>query len=411
MELLHPRCAGLDVHKESVVACVRLHLEGRVSHEVRTFSTTTSGLLELNEWLVASGCTHVVLESTGVYWKPVWHILSEAEASFELVLANAEHVRNVPGRKTDVKDAVWLADLLAHGLVHSSFVPPTPIQELRDLMRTRRQLLRQKVQHVQRIQKVLEDANIKLESVISDILGLSGRKILEAIASGTSDPQQLVALATTRLKASRQTLLEALRGRPTVHHRFLLELHLGQITATEATVAKIDTEVERLLEPFRVQLQLLTTIPGVSYQTAATIISEIGVDMTQFPSSAQLISWAGFCPELRESAGKKKRTRIRKGATWLKPVLVQAAWAGARRKNTYLRAQYGRLKTRRGAKKAVVAVAASILTAAYHMLQDGTTYQDLGSSHFERIDRGRATRRLVGRLQALGYDVQLREAA
>jgi transposase len=408
MELIHARCAGLDVHKDSVVACIRVGHDDRVRHEVLTFGTTTGALMELAGWLLENGCVHAVLESTGVYWKPVWHVL--AGAGLKLVLANAEHVRNVPGRKTDVKDAVWLADLLAHGLVASSFVPPEPIGELRDLTRTRRQVVRQRVRHVQRIQKTLEDANVKLDSVISDILGKSGRSMVEALIAGQSDPIELVKLASTRLHTPREQIVEALRG-VTPHHRLMLRLHLEQVDATDATIADIDKEVERMLEPFRAQVTILKTMPGVGALLASTLLAEIGSDMKQFPTAAHLVSWAGLCPQLRESAGKRKSTRVRKGAPWLKPVLVQAAWSAVRKKDSYLRAQFYRLKTRRGPKKAIVAVAASMLKAAFHMLRDGTLYRDLGGDHFDKTTKAKATKRLVRRLAELGYDVELKPAA
>ncbi len=409
MELFHTRCAGLDVHKNSVVACLRVQEGDRVRHEVRTFGTTTRALMELSAWLREERCTHAVLESTGVYWKPVWHVL--ASDDINLVLANAEHVRNVPGRKTDVKDAVWLADLLAHGLVSASFVPPAPILELRDLTRTRRQLVHQRVRHVQRIQKTLEDANIKLDSVITDILGRSGRTMIEALISGQTDPVELAKLANVRIRASQQELVEALRGCVTPHHRFMLRLHLEQVDTTDVTIATIDTAIERLLEPLRAHVTLLKTIPGVSDHLASTLLAEIGADMNQFPSAPQLISWAGLCPRLGESAGKRKTTRIRKGAQWLKPVLIQGAWSAVNKKDSYLRAQFYRLRARRGPKKAIVAVAASMLTAAYYMLSNGTPYEDLGTAHFDRSAKDKVARRLLRRLADLGYDVQLTPAA
>jgi transposase len=333
MELLHGRCVGLDVHKGSVVACVRIQ-DHRIEHEVRTFEPTTEGLLKLADWLRERGVTHAVMESTGPYWAPVWHVLNDGELT--LLLANAEHVRNVPGRKTDVKDAVWLADLLAHGLVKASFVPPTEIRDLRGLTRTRRQLVRQRVQHVQRIQKTLEDANIKLDSVISDIVGMSGRAILDAMVSGQSDPETLAALASERIRATPVELKRALHGRMRDHHRTLIRLHLSQVDATNAGIAELDKEIERSLDPFRSQVDQLTSIPGVGEQVARTLIAELGVNMKQFPSAAHLVSWAGLCPGLKESAGKRQSSRIRKGAPWLKPVLVQAAWAAVRRKGVLL---------------------------------------------------------------------------
>lgn len=409
MKLIHERCAGLDVHKATVVACVRRQQQGRTEHDVRTFATTTAGLLALADWLAETQCAHAVMESTGVYWKPVWHILSDGQ--LKLVLANAEHVRNVPGRKTDVKDAVWLADLLAHGLINASFVPPPEIQELRDLTRTRRQLIRQRVQHVQRIQKTLEDANVKLDSVISNVMGASGRAMLEAIVEGVTDPSTLSELAHHRIHASRDCLVAALHGRITTHHRFMLQVHLEQVDGADKTIAAIDTEVERLLEPFRAHVELLKTMPGISEQVARTVVAEIGIDMQQFPSAAHLLSWAGLCPQLKESAGKRRSTRLRKGAPWLKPVLVQAAWGAARKKDSYFRSQFARLRVRRGPKKAIVAVAAAMLSAAYFILRDGTPYQDLGPNYLDDVDRPRATKSLVRRLEKLGYKVQLNDDA
>jgi transposase len=333
------------------------------------------------------------------------------EESITLVLANAMHVKNVPGRKTDVNDATWLSELLAHGLVRGSFVPPQPTQELRDLMRTRKQLVRERAGHVQRIQKVLEDANIKLSSTISSVMGKSGRAMLEAIVRGETNPVELVKLANPRVVAARGELIESLRGRVTPHHRFMLQLHLGQIDALETSIATVDKEVGSSLQPFRWAVDLLKTIPGVSDISAQTIISEMGTDMSRFATSGHLISWAGLCPRNDESAGKKRTTRLRHGAPWLKTMLVQSAWCAMRMKDTYLRTQYHRIKSRRGAKKAVVAVAASILTAAYHMLRTGVEYKDLGPEHFTKRDRPRQASNLVKRLVALGYEVQLSEAA
>jgi transposase len=405
MEVLYPRCAGLDVHKESVVACVRLARDGRVDRETRRFATTTAGLIELAAWLAEHGVTHVAMEATGVYWKPVWHILEDGP--FELLLANAAHVKNVPGRKTDVSDAAWLADLLAHGLIRPSFVPDAATQELRALLRTRKQLVREQASHVQRLQKTLEDANIKLESVLSDVVGVSGRAMLAALIAGESDPEALAALARPRLKATPAALKEALRGRVTRHHRFLLRLHLQQIDALDAAIAAIDQEVEGQLAPFRAAVQLLDTIPGVNALAAEIIVAEIGTEMSRFPSAGHLLSWAGLCPRNDESAGKRRSTRLRKGAPWLKTLLIQCAWAARRKKGSYLQAQFHRVRARRGAKKAICAVAASMLTAAYHMLKDGTDYDDLGPNHFDQRSKEAQTRRLVRRLADLGYAVEI----
>jgi transposase len=402
MELLYPRCAGLDVHQKTVVACVRITSAGRTTHDVRTFETTTKALGALSDWLAEHEVTQVVMESTGVYWKPVWHIL---DGHFELVLANASHVRNVPGRKTDVNDATWLADLLAHGLIRASFVPPAEFQDLRDLTRTRKQLVRELARHTQRIQKTLEDANIKLTSVITDILGMSGRAFLHAIIAGETDPEKLANLTRGRLKASRAQIVEALRGRVTEHHRFMLKLHLDQIGAIEAAIEAVEGRLGKRLEPFREQVRLLTTIPGVSETTAQVIASEMGVDLMRFRSADSLVSWAGLCPRSDESAGKRRSTRIRKGAQWLKTTLVQAAWAAARTKRSYFRGLFHRLKARRGTMKAIVAVAASMLRTIYYMLTRGQQYADLGENHFDALAQVKTANRLLKRLKDIGVEV------
>jgi transposase len=406
MELLYQRCAGLDVHKETVVAAVRLAVDGKVVTEVKTFATTTQGLLSLSDWLAENGCAHVAMEATGVYWKPVWHVLEDGEV--ELVLANASHVKNVPGRKTDVSDAAWLAELLAHGLIRASFVPDGQTQELRALLRTRKQLVREKTRHTQRIHKTLEDANIKLDAVLSNVLGKSGRAMLDALIAGESDPARLAALAHAGVKCPQDKLREALRGRVTRHHRFLLQLHLRQIDALDAAIATIDQEVEGNLAPFRTAVELVSTVPGVSTLSAQVIVSEVGTDMSRFPTAGHLLSWAGLCPRNDESAGKRRSTRLRKGAAWLKTVLVQCAWAASRKKASYLQAQFLRLKARRGPQKAVCAVAASILKAVYHMLKNGTLYHDLGPDHFHRRSKTTQTQRLVRRLEHLGYAVEIK---
>jgi len=402
MDVIHPRCAGLDVHKGSVVACARAVAGGKVQQEVRTFSTTTQGLLELADWLRERECTHAAMESTGVYWKPVWHVL---EDSVELVLANAMHIKNVPGRKTDVNDATWIADLLAHGLIRGSFVPPQPVQEMRDLTRTRKQLVREAAQHSQRLQKTLEDANIKVASYVTDILGKSGRAILDALEKGETDPEKLADLTGGRLKASRKELVEALRGRLRPHHRFLLKLHLQQIDTLDKAVREVEARLGEALQPFRDLEGLLTTIPGVSATTAQVILSEIGTDMSRFPTAAHLISWAGLCPGNDESAGKRRSTRLRKGGQWLKATLVQSAWPAAKKKGSYLKALFHRIKSRRGPKKAAIAVAASMLTAAYHMLKNGVEYEDLTESYFDRRDSTKLAKRLIKRLEGLGLAV------
>jgi transposase len=409
MDVLYPNCAGLDIHKDTVVACSRRTIDGKVIREVRTFKTTAGDLLALPEWLASLGATHIVMEAAGVYWKPVWNILSDGD--FELILANAAHVKNVPGRKTDVNDATWLADLLAHGLIRGSFVPDTQTQEQRGLLRTRKQLTRERTSHVQRLQKTLEEANIKLDSVISDVIGTSGRAMIEALIAGETNPSRLASLASSRIKASPATLAETLRGRVTRHHRFLLRLHLQQIDALDRAIAEIDKEVEANLAPFRELIPILTSIPGIGELAARVLLAEIGTDMSRFPTSGHLISWAGLCPKNGESAGKRRTARMRKGAPWLKTTLIQCAWAAARKKGSYLEAQFHRLRARRGAKKAVGAVAASILTAAYHMIANGTFYQDLGADHFERRTKPSHVKRLIAKLQSLGYDVEIKPLA
>src|SRR5574341_108523 len=363
MDVMHRRCAGLDVHQKTVVACVREQRGGKAEHEVRSFGTTTKELEELSAWLAERGCTHVAMEATGVYWKPVWYVLEE---QFELVLANASHSRNVPGRKTDVNDATWIADLLAHCLITASFVPETAIQEMRTLTRTRKRMVQERGRHVQRLHKILESANVKIGALVSDLLGKSGRAIVEAIAAGESNPVRLIALSTGRLRASRETLQEAVRGRVTEHHRFMLRLHLDQVTALDKAITRLDEEVGKAIEPFRLSVEQLKSIPGVSSIVAHVLVAEIGTNMDRFATSGHLLSWAGLCPRNDESAGKRRSTRLRQGDTWLKSTLVQAAWAAARKKDCYLQAQFLRLRSRRGPKKAVIAVAASMLTAAYH---------------------------------------------
>ncbi len=407
MEVLYPRCAGLDVHAGSVTACARMASGTQVTYEHRTGVTTTRGLLELAEWLTAHGCTHVAMEATGVYWKPVWHVL---EAHCTLVLANALHIRNVPGRKSDMNDATWIADLLAHGLIRSSFVPPAPIQDLRDLTRTRRQLVHEVARHVLRIQKTLEDANLKLTQVMSDIVGVSGRAVLHALIAGETDPERLADLTRGRLKASRADLVDALHGRVTTHHRFMIQLHLTQIDTLETAVATLEARIGDVLGPFRAAVSLLTTMPGLSETTARVLIAEIGTDMSRFPTVGHLIAWAGLCPRLDESAGKRRSTRTRRTTPWLKPTLINAAWAATHNKNCYLRAQFLRLKSRRGAKKAIVAVASSMLTSAYFMLRDGVEYRDLGAHHFEQRTKEQLTKRLLERLRDLGVVVEVKAA-
>ncbi|HQP39191.1 MAG TPA: IS110 family transposase [Polyangiaceae bacterium] len=408
MDLLHARCAGLDVHKDLIVGCIRVQEGRQATTTLMRFGATTRELLKLSEWLHAAGCTHVAMEATGVYWKPVWHIL---EDSFALVLANAGHIKGVPGRKSDVNDAAWIADLLAHGLIRGSMVPPQPVQEIRELTRERLGFVREVTRHTQRVQKVLEDCNVKLSSVLSDTMGLTGRKILRAIVKGQKDPERLADLAHGGVKASREELVESLRGRYTPHNRFLLEQHLKAIEDSEKIISVIERRIGKAIEPFRDAIERLSTIPGVSKTAAASIVGEIGVDMGRFETDDHLVSWACLCPRMEESAGKRRSTRIRKGANYLKPLLLQGAWAAIRTKGSYLRAKYYRLKSRRGSKKAAIAIAASILRAVYIVLRDGVNYRELGADYFIPKDRLKVAKRLAARIQELGFNVQLQAVA
>ena len=420
MEIMYERVAGLDVHKATIVACVRLGTGRKVTRECRTFDTTTDGLLALLAWLVECRCSHVAMEATGVYWMPVWKILSDGD--FTLIVANAAHIKNVPGRKTDLNDAMWIADLLACGLIKASFVPEEAMQELRSLLRTRKQLGREQTRHIQRIQKTLAEANIKLDSVLSDIMGASGRRMIEAMIAGVRNPRRLAALASAQIKATPKELYDALHGRLTDHHRYLLKLHLQQWDSLDATIrdldqevavriARMDKEVKAGEAPFRDLIGLLCSIPGVSTLSATTILSETGRDMSRFPTAGHLVAWAGLCPGQNESAGKRKPARLRKGAPWLKTMLVQCAWAAKRKKDSYYKAQFFRLQSRRGPQKAICAVAASILTAIYHILKDGTEHRDLGANHFNRRSTEGQTKRLVAQLTRLGFEVQLQRTA
>ena len=421
MDVMFERVAGLDVHKEMVVAAVRVVTGGKVKRECRTFETTTAGLLDLLAWLTERQCTHVAMEATGVYWKPVWSILSDGD--FELILANAAHIKNVPGRKTDVNDATWIADIVAFGLIKASFVPDADIQELRSLQRARKQLVREQTRHTQRIQKTLEEANIKLDSVISDIMGVSGRKMIEAMIAGVRNPHTLAAMADRRIKASPKELYDALHGRLTDHHRFMLKLYLKQFDALETSIIEIDqtvaAAVARMDEEaqvagratFQSLILLLSGIPGIGAQSAVAILAEIGTDMSRFPTAGHFVAWAGLCPGQNESAGKRKSSRLRKGAPWLKTVMVQAAWSAIKKKDSYYRAQFHRLKARGGPKKAICAVAASMLTAIYHMLKDGVEHHDLGADHFNKRSTDFKAKRLVAQLTKLGFEVAIQPIA
>jgi transposase len=406
MDTLYTACAGLDVHKETVVACVRrLDAHHKVHQQTRTFGTMTSQLLELGDWLTEHGVTQVAMESTGVYWKPIWNLL---EDQFQILLVNARHIKQVPGRKTDVKDAEWIAQLLQHGLLRGSFVPATPQRHLRELTRQRRQLIQAKASVANRIQKVLEDANIKLGSVATDVLGVSGRDMLRALIAGQDDPEALAELARRRLRAKIPALRLALNGRVTEHHRFLLQLLLDELTHMETLIGRLSARITEVLpSPFGEAVQRLTTIPGIDERAAENILAEMGVDMEQFPNAAHLASWTGMCSGNRESAGKRQSGRTTKGNRWLRATLVQVAWAASHTKNTYLSAPYRRLASRRGKKRALVALGHTILVIIYHLLKHETTYRELGSDYLDRLDTERMTRNLVHRLERLGHKVTL----
>jgi transposase len=409
VEVVYERCCGLDIHKQTVVACLLVSGPGRPpSKEIRTFGTLTDELLQLADWLAAAGCTHVAMESTGVYWKPLYNLL---EGSFELLLVNARHIKQVPGRKTDVKDCEWIADLLRHGLLRASFVPNRPQRELRELTRYRTTLIRERAAEANRLQKTLEGANIKLGSVATDVLGVSGRHMLAALVAGTSDPTSLAELARGKLRDKLPLLERALTGRIGPHQRFLLAQQLAHLEHLDALIERLNAEVSERLRPFLTALARLDTIPGVGPRTAETLVAELGTDLHRFPTAAHLASWAGMCPGNYQSAGKRGRGTTRKGDPWLRAALIEAAQAAGRTRGTYLAAQYHRLAGRRGKKKALVAVGHTILVIAYYLLSQQTTYRELGPLHFDQRDEQRVTRRLVHRLQALGYRVQLDQPA
>jgi transposase len=407
MEIVHTHCAGLDVHKKTVVAAIIVPGPKRGGYqETRTFGTMTVDLLALSDWLLAHGVTHVAMESTGEYWKPVFNML---ESDFHVLLVNAAHIKAVPGRKTDVNDAEWIADLLRHGLLKASFVPPLGQRELRELTRHRSNFVRERVNLVNRVQKVLESANIKLASVATDILGVSGRAMLEALMMGQASPAEMAELAKGRLRQKRTQLTDALEGRVQAHHRFILTELLCQIDNLDETIARFDAQVAAYCAPFEEAVGLLDTIPGVARQTAEIMVAEIGTDMGRFPTADHLAAWAGVAPGNHESAGKHRSGQTRKGNKPLGVALNQAAHAASRTKHTYLSAQYRRLAGRRGKKKAIVAVAHSIVVIAYHLLQRNELYRELGGDYFDKQRPDATAKRLVKRLERLGYAVTLQQ--
>jgi transposase len=409
MDVVKPRCAGLDVHKKTVVACVRRPGQrGERCGETKTFTTTMRGLGELRDWLLAHQVADVAMESTGVYWRPVYAVL---EGTVAVVLVNARHVKMVPGRKTDVKDCEWLAQLLECGLLRGSFVPPQPVRDLRDLTRMRKALIRERSHHVNRIAKTLELAQIKLGSVITDIMGKTGRAILYALSTGIDDPDQLAACAQGNVRKKRAALREAVVGRLTPHYAFLLQQHLSLIESLDAHIATLDTRIEAAMAPFAAELTLTQTMPGVAKRAAEAILAETGVDMTQFPTAGHFASWARLCPGNHQSAGTRYNTTTGKGATWLRATLQEAAWAAARTKKSYYCSLYRRIKGRRGAKKAIVAVQHAMLVALWHMLKNRVAHHDLGVDYLDRRNTDHVRRHHIRRLERLVYDVVLVEKA
>jgi transposase len=445
MELVYQRCCGIDIHKKVIVACLIIVMANGQRHkEIRTFRTITSELLELLDWLKAANCTHVAMESTGVYWKPIYNPL---EGHFELLVVNAQHIKAVPGRKTDVRDAEWIADLLQHGLLRGSYIPSAPQRELRELTRYRTSLVEERARAVNRLQKTLEDTNLKLGDVATDIMGKSARAMLEALLAGQTDPAKLADLARGRLKAKRAQLEEALVGILKPHHRFMLTEHLSLIDTLDEAIIRASQEIESRLDPppdpsresvpqaaeesatepspaqstdqshapdassltWTQAIVLLCSIPGIGRRAAEGILAEIGIDMSRFPTSGHLASWAGMCPGNHESAGKRLSGRTTKGSPWLRKLLVEAAHAAAHTKHTYLSAQYHRLAARRGKKKAMIAVGHSILVIIYQLLDQQISYEELGSNFFDERDRKATQKRLVKRLEQLGYQVSLQE--
>jgi transposase len=405
MEAIVERCCGLDVHQATVVACLIVGpATGRARKELRTFGTTTSDLEELRRWLTQDGCTHVAMESTGVYWMPVYAVL---EGHFELVVGNATHIKNVPGRKTDVKDAEWIADPLRHGLIRKSFVPPQWQRALRDLVRYRRKLVESDSSERNRLIRLLETCNIKLSTVASDVFGVSGRAMLRALIEGKSTPEQMAELARGSLRRKLEPLVRALRGKVEEHHRFLLQLQLDRVERIETDVATVDARIDEAVAPHLESYQRLVQIPGVDRVAAVTLIAELGTDMTVFPTARHAAAWAGVSPGNGESAGKRVQQGKRRGNVHLCTILVQAAMGAARKSGSYLKERFWRLKARRGPKRAAVAVAHSILVIAYEMLRRKLDYRDLGPDYLDRIAKRSTERRLIKRLEALGYKVAL----
>lgn len=405
MDVLYEHCAGLDVHKKTVVACV-LHNrpDGTTQKETRTFTTMLPGLEELRDWLVQQGCSHAGMEATGVYWKPVYNVL---ETKLSLLVANAEHIKAVPGRKTDVKDAEWIAELVRHGLVRASFIPERDQRDLRELTRYRTALTQDRSRAVNRLQKTLEGANIKLAAVLSDIMGVSGQRILDALLAGEDDPELMADLAHWRVQTKRQELEQSLMGKLSGRLRFVVKQQLRQIRSLDAQIEACDAEVEQEMRPFEAEIVRLDAIPGIARRGAENILAETGTDLSRWPTVAQFVAWSGLCPGNKASGGKRKRARARKGNPWLKRALTEAAWAAGRKRNSYLAARFRQLAARIGFKRAIVAVGREILTIIYYLITRKRDYQDLGVSYLEERDRVAIQKRAVRQLQNLGYQVNL----
>lgn len=410
MDVLHARCAGIDVHKKLIVACRWVVTGGTVDKEIKSFGATTRELQELATWLREKEIVEIAMESTGVYWIPVWNVLEEE--GFKLCLVNPAHFKNVPGRKSDVKDAEWLAKLMSNGMLQASFIPPPPQRELRDLVRTHKTFIQERTRQVQRMQKVLQSCNIRLDSVLSDITGVSGLAIISRIIAGESDPEKLASLARGTLKATRSELIDALRGRADAHVRFLLKLHLDTYNDLQAKLDRLEQKIDEALIPFADAVALLQSIPGIAAELARIIVAEIGVDMSRFPTPGHLVSWAGLCPRLDQSAGRIGSRRVLKGNKWLKTALTQAVFAALRcKKRNYLQAQYHRIKGRRDGRKATTAVSASILTAVHAMLTQAKEYRDLGNIYYLKRDKKKSITRLARQARELGYELQPLKAA
>jgi len=409
VEVVHPVCAGMDVHKGSVTVClVWREKNGKRCKELRTFSTMTNSLLEMRDWLASYRCPVIAIESTGVYWKPIFNLL---EDEFEVMLVNPAHLKHVKGRKTDPEDASWLADLLEHGLLQASFIPPVEIRDLRDLTRYRRRMIEEKSAEVNRVQKILEDANIKLASVASDVMGVSGRAILAAMLEGKMSPGQMAELSKGRLRDKREELAESLVGRFRPHHSLLLSKMLEHIDFLDGAISDCDSAIEELMRPFVLQIEQLDAVPGVDVRSAQDIIAEVGADMSAFPSHKHLCSWAGICPGNNQSGGKRQSGKIRKSNKWLKAALIRCAHAAGRSKDTYLGTQFRRFVGRKGAQRAAVVVAHSILESIFFILRDGVDYQEMGPTYFDQVNKEHIVRQYKKRLEALGLVVEVREAA